>query len=315
MKLRILIAIAAILGAVAFYTTQPTYGAKAGGESPVSRDRLEAHVRFITAQPHDSTQHERLDAIASYITQQFQAAGITNVREQAFDQGIYRNIVATVGADTPDRIVVGAHYDACGPMPGADDNASGTAGLLELARLLAAHPPKRTVELVAYTNEEPPNWDTPLQGSVVHAASLSDGKVAVRAMLSLEMIGTFTDVAGSQSFPLPGLSLLYPTRGNFIAVVGDLGVPALTRKVKTALQSGSRLDVRSINGPSFVQGIDWSDHKSYRAHDYPAVMITDTAFFRNPRYHTADDTADMLDFTGMAEVVSGTALAVHALAD
>ncbi len=304
-----------LLGGIAVYTTQPTFTPKGTGESDVSRERLEAHVRFITAKPHDTTQREALDTISTYIAQQFREAGVADVREQAYDQGNYRNVIATIGTGAGERVVVGAHYDACGPMPGADDNASGTAGLIELARLLVQHPPRRTVELVAYTLEEPPHFDTPMQGSVVHAVSLAESKVAVRAMISLEMIGTFSDVADSQTFPLPGMSLLYPTRGNFVAVVGDLGMASLVRTVKAAMQSASPIDVRSMNGPAMIQGIDWSDHKSYRARGYPAVMVTDTAFFRNPRYHTADDKADMLDYAGMAEVVSGVAAAVHALAD
>ena len=305
----------ALLGGIALYTTQPTFTPKAAGESPVSRERLEAHVRFMTARPHDTTHREALDALSTYIAQQFRETGVVDVREQAYDQGNYRNVIATIGTGAGERTVVGAHYDACGPMPGADDNASGTAGLIELARVLVQHPPKGTVELVAYTLEEPPHFDTPMQGSVVHAKSLTAAKIGLRAMISLEMIGTFSEVADSQTFPIPGLSLLYPTRGNFVAVVGDLGVPGLTRTVKSAMQSASRLDVRSMNGPALIQGIDWSDHKSYRAEGYPAVMVTDTAFFRNPRYHTAEDTADMLDYAAMAEVVAGVAAAVRKIAE
>lgn len=312
---RLVLVLGLLLGVVAVFTTQPTFASRATTDSTVSKAQLEAHVRFITAKPHDTNNRERLDAIASYIAQQFRDAGIEDVREQVYDVGNYRNVIATIRGTSDERVVVGAHYDACGPMPGADDNASGTAGLIELARMLAKAPLKRTVELVAYTLEEPPHFATPMQGSMVHATSLMESKAQVAAMVSLEMIGTFTDVADSQSFPLPGLSLIYPTRGNFVAVVGDLGVVPLTRTVKAAMQGGTRLDVRSINGPSFVEGIDWSDHKSYRAQGYPAVMITDTAFFRNPRYHTPEDTADMLDYAGMAEVVSGAAAAVRKLAE
>ncbi len=312
---RVAVVLGLFLGAIALFTAQPTFTSRAEKESTVSREQLEAHVRFITAKPHDTEHRENLDVIASYIAQQLRDAGIADVREQVYDDGHYRNVVATIRGTSDERIVVGAHYDACGPMPGADDNASGTAGLIELARLLAGRPLKRTVELVAYTLEEPPHFATPMQGSMVHASSLAEAKANVVAMISLEMIGTFTEVAESQSFPLPGLGLIYPTRGNFVAVVGDLGVVPLTREVKSAMQGGTRLDVRSINGPSFVEGIDWSDHKSYRAHGYPAVMITDTAFFRNPRYHTPEDTADMLDYAAMAEVVSGTAAAIVALAN
>jgi Zn-dependent M28 family amino/carboxypeptidase len=297
------------------FTTQPTFVTPPDIPSPVPAERLEQHVRFITAEPHDGPQTARLDAIAAYIGAQLRDAGATDVHEQPFDEGHYRNVVATIGGPSADRIVIGAHYDACGPLPGADDNASGVAGLIELARLLATYPPKRTVELVAYTLEEPPYWDTPMMGSATHAKSLAEAKVAVRAMLSLEMLGYFSDADDSQHFPLPGMGLVYPTRGDFIAVVGDLGVSTLTRSVKAAMQANARIDIRSMNGPAAIPGIDYSDHASYRARGYPAVMVTDTAFYRNDRYHTDRDTPDTLDYQRMAEAVAGVAGAVHALAD
>lgn len=288
--------------------TQPTLTSPREQTSAVDPALLEKHTRVISGVTRNSTNLEGLDTVARYIAGELRAAGLTDVREQTYDDDRYRNIVATIGGPSDDRIVVGAHYDACEALPGADDNASGVAGLIELARALAKNPPKRTIELVAYSLEEPPFFQTPMMGSAIHAASATN----VRAMLSLEMIGYFSD---KQSYPSPLMAALYPSNGQFIAVVGDTGVMGLTRAVKSAMQSGSRVEVRSINAPNAVEGIDFSDHASYRARGFPAVMITDTAFNRNLAYHTAEDTPDRLDYVKMAEVVSGVENAVRALAD
>jgi Zn-dependent M28 family amino/carboxypeptidase len=192
--------------------------------------------------------------------------------------------------------------------PGADDNASGVAGLIELAHLLGKQPPPRPVELVAYTLEEPPHFRTEHMGSAWHARSLRAAGREVRLMVSLEMIGCFSDAPGSQRFPVPGLDLLYPDRGNFIALVsrisakGELGA---TRRAKALMAGATDLAVHSINAPPLLKGIDFSDHLSYWAQGYPALMVTDTAFFRNANYHQAGDTHETLDYARMAKVVQG----------
>jgi hypothetical protein len=211
-------------------------------------------------------------------------------------------------------VVVGAHYDTAGPLPGADDNASGVAGLLELARALGAAPPEGRVDLVAYTLEEPPFFMTPRMGSAVHAASLRREGIEVRAMISLEMIGYFTDAPNSQTFPLGILRFFYPRTGNFIAVVGKLGQGSTLRRIKQAMRAASDLPVESINAPTWIPGVDFSDHRSYWMAGYPAAMITDTAFYRNDRYHTVQDTPESLDYSRMAKVVEGVHCAVRALA-
>jgi len=188
-------------------------------------------------------------AADAHLAAELRAAG-ARVHEQPFTVGDreYRNVVAEVGPETAERIVVGAHYDTAGDQPGADDDASGVAGLVELTRLLARDSPPLRVELVAYTLEEPPNFRTRHMGSAVHAADLAGRGAKVRLMISLEMIGAF------------------------------------------------------------------SDHSYYWAHGFPAVMVTDTAFMRNGRYHTAEDTPDTLDYARMAEVVRGVRCAVEAVA-
>ncbi len=305
---------------VLLYVTQPlvwySTGASLDGPDPA---RLAAHVRRLseTFAPRHWERRDNLDRVAAYVATHLAGAG-ARVREQVYDvpgAGRYRNVIGSLGPEQGARIVVGAHYDADNPLPGADDNASGVAGLIELGRLLggSGRLPLR-VDLVAFTLEELPYYDTPWMGSWVHAAALRRAGVTVVAMLALEMIGYFDDAAGSQRFPHPLLRLVYPSTGNFIAVVGRMGEAGLVRTVKRAMQEATPLDVRSMNGPTWIAGIDFSDHRSYWAHGYPAVMITDTAFYRNTRYHTARDTADTLDYRRMAEVVRGVHRAVLTLA-
>lgn len=284
----------------------------------VEPQRLEAHVRTLaeTFFPRDAAHAENLDRAAAYIRQAFAQAG-ARVSDQPYQVGetTYRNVTALFGPETPERIVVGAHYDTAGPQPGADDNASGVAGVLELARLLGTTTLPVCVELVAFTLEESPHFSSALMGSAVHAQSLQQRGIAVRIMLSLEMIGYFTDVPHSQRFPFSLLAAFYPTTGNFIAVVGKLDHGLVVRRVKQAMRQTSPLPVYSINAPRFVRGIDFSDHRSYWDRGYTAVMITDTAFYRNPNYHTSNDTPDTLDYQRMAMVVQGVYAAIRAFAD
>jgi Zn-dependent M28 family amino/carboxypeptidase len=217
----------------------------------------------------------------------------------------YRNVICSFGPPSNERIIVGAHYDSYREYAAADDNASGVAGLIELARLLSRTNVPLQVDLVAYTLEEPPYFGTAHMGSVVHAQSLREAGVKVKAMFSLEMIGYFSDAPDSQSFPVSLLRAFYPSQGNFIAVVGSLGESGMVRRVKRAMIGASSLPVYSINAPRFVPGVDFSDHLSYWKAGYDALMITDTAFYRNHNYHTAGDTAEKLDYRRMAMVVAG----------
>lgn len=274
----------------------------------VDAARLEGHVRMLseTLRPRDYGHPGGLDKAAEYIRVQCEKAG-GRVTEQTYEMnGItWRNVLARFGPETGSRIVVGAHYDAYGDLPGADDNASGVAGLIELARLLGRTPPETPVELVAYTLEEPPNFRTGNMGSARHAADLKARNIPVRAMLCLEMIGFFSDQEGSQRFPVPGMGVLYPGKGNFITVVGDMASMGLVKSVKSTMQGATPLPVESLNAPRSVPGVDFSDHFPYWDAGFPAVMITDTADNRNFAYHTAGDTADRLDYRRMGQVVQG----------
>lgn len=278
--------------------------------------QLEADVRALVEQfsPRDYTHPENLDRAAAFLAEAFTRAGAT-VEEQPYDvRGVvYRNVIARFGPTEGPRLVIGAHYDTCEPLPGADDNASGVAGLLALARSLGARPPTRPVELVAYSLEEPPFFRTAHMGSAVHARRSQEQGVSIRAMLSLEMLGYYRDEPGSQSFPLRLLGWFYPDRGNFIAVIGKLGQGHLARRIARLMRGASPLPVEVLVGPRAVEGLDFSDHLNYWDQGYPAVMITDTSFFRNPHYHTAQDTPDTLDYRRMAQAVDAVRAVIDAL--
>jgi hypothetical protein len=282
----------------------------------VDPGRLRSHVMQIAdpSSPRDYSHPRNLDETARYIHQALQEHSLEVFDQPYIVNGIgFRNVVAGFGPREGPRVVIGAHYDVAGPRPGADDNASGVAGLLELARALGATAPSSRVELVAYTLEEPPFFRTPHMGSAVHARSLRASGASVRAMISLEMIGFFTEERESQHFPLAALRYVYPRTGNFIAVVGKIGQWETVRRIKLAMRKASDLPVYSINAPVWMPGIDFSDHLNYWAAGYPAVMITDTAFYRNDRYHTPRDTQDSLDYEQMAKVVQGVYCAIQAL--
>jgi hypothetical protein len=287
-------------------------------ELTVAPEDLQRHVEALTAlDGFRSAEHpEVLERAADYIREQWRGSGF-EVFDQPFEVGgtTYRNLIVSAGPEGAPTVVVGAHYDVCGDQPGADDNASAVAAILELARLLARERPEleRRVELVAYSLEEPPFYRTRAMGSWQHAASLRERDVEVTAMICLEMIGFFSDRPRSQAFPVPGLGLLYPRTGNFIAVVGNTRSRGLTRQVKATMAGACTVPVHSINAPALVPGLDFSDHWSYWRHRYPAVMVTDTAFYRNRNYHLPSDTANTLDYPRMAEVVKGVYAAMVTL--
>ncbi|HEX8656257.1 MAG TPA: M28 family peptidase [Hymenobacter sp.] len=278
---------------------------------PADQSRLHADVTFLTNLHPARNCHnlQSLNKAADYIKGCFEKLHGT-VTEQAFtaDGRRYRNIIASFGPPEAARLIVGAHYDVCGDQPGADDNASAVAGLLETARLLhlSRAPLKYRIDFVAYPNEEPPYFATEHMGSAVHAKSLRAARVNVRAMLCYEMIGYFSDEPGSQKFPNEALAKLYPSTGNFIVVVGKTGQEKFTQQVQQLMQPHTgRLDVQRINLPEAMGLAGLSDHRNYWAQGYDAVMINDTSFLRNPNYHQPTDTIDTLDFPRMAQVVDG----------
>lgn len=275
------------------------------GASPENLKRV---VTSLAAIPRSANEAEGQRRAAAHLRLEWGKLGVA-VETQAFKTiiGDLENLRVFFGPSRGPRLVIGAHYDTCGNQPGADDNASGVAGVTELIRLLKAHAGNlnRRVELVAYATEEPPFFATEEMGSAFHARTLKKEGAEIDLMVSLEMIGFFSDAPNSQRYPMPGLSLYYPSKGNFIAVVGQAGARALVRNVTSALNRTGRIGVYSINAPASVPGVDLSDHRNYWAEGYPAVMITDTASFRNANYHTAGDRPETLDYEKMAAVVDG----------
>ncbi len=273
--------------------------------------RLEADVRYLAGlnPPRNAQNVEGLNKAAAYIAAAFAAAGC-GVDEQRYtlDQVDYKNVVCTFGPESGPRVVIGAHYDVAGDAnPGADDNASGVAGILELARLIGALQPRlpHRIDLVAFTLEEPPYFRSEKMGSHVYARSLWQARVPLKIMVSVEMIGYFSDQPGSQSFPYGFLSWFYPETGDFIAVVGAALDRSLVARSKALMTVTPELPVYSINAPGFLPGIDLSDHWSFWQLGFPAVMVTDTSFFRNPNYHRPGDRPETLDYRRMALTVDG----------
>ncbi len=261
----------------------------------------------------------RFDALlraAGYIRDRFIAAGY---RPSGQSYEVHKlpveNIEAVLpGTTTPDEIVVvGAHYDSVTGCPGANDNGTGVAATLELARRFAGAPRAKTVRFVAFVNEEPPFFRTTLMGSAVYANAAAARGDRIVAMLSLETIGYYSNEKGSQQYP-PPLNLLFPDTGNFIGFVSNLRSARMLRAAQRAFKARSRFPIQAAPAPEALAGIGWSDQWAFWRAGYPGIMVTDTAPYRYPWYHTADDTPDKIHFDELAEVVDGLEHVVHVLA-
>jgi hypothetical protein len=261
--------------------------------------RLRQHLLSLTntTQPRNYEHPAVLDSVAAYIGRQLAAAGARVTTQPYIVNGqTYRNVLGSFGPTAGSRLVVGAHYDVCGDQPGADDNGTGVAALLELARLLGQQTslPYR-VELVAYTLEEPPFFRTTNMGSFQHAQQLHEQHAAVRGMVALEMLGYYDEHRGSQHYPLGLLKLFYGSRGNYITVAQKMGNGRFGRQFARSYQAAAHLPVKRFKAPAWLPGIDFSDHLNYWHFGYSAVLLTDTAFYRNLAYHKAGDTLVRLD--------------------
>lgn len=307
--LRILLVLGVIIFLLWLAIARPTLTKSTTDETLafINPEDLKNRVIFLSqnAIPRNSEHPENLNQAADYIKAEFdQFSSSVYYQTYSVANTEFKNVIAEFGPNTTEAIVIGAHYDAYGEHPAADDNASGVAGLIELGKLLQGVNLKHKVQLVAYTLEEPPYFDSEFMGSFVHAASLRKNNLNVKLMISLEMIGYFSEQPNSQSFPIPLLNLFYPDTGNFIAIVDRLQ-DNQAAPLKAAINNHTDLAAYSINAPSQVTGIDFSDHRNYWFHDYPAVMVTDTSFYRNSHYHHASDTYEKLDYEQMARVVYG----------
>jgi Zn-dependent M28 family amino/carboxypeptidase len=257
-----------------------------------------------------------LERAASFIVEEWRKQGYEVASQTYRVRGLpCANLeVARRGTEQPDRIVlVGAHYDSVLGSPGADDNASGVAALLALSRHFAGAAPALTVRFVGFVNEEPPFFHTETMGSAVYAARARARGDDIRVMLSLESIAYHTDEPGSQRYP-PLVRRHRPDRGNFIAFVSDLRSRRLLRRAIESFRAHSDFPVERLAAPALTPGISWSDHRSFWRRGYRALMVTDTAFYRSPHYHTPGDTPDRLDYAALARIVVGLEGTVTGLA-
>jgi len=283
--------------------------------------RLHTHVAAIASSEHNTATPQQLEQAAGYIENVLGSEGYT-IQRQSYQAGgqTVRNIEVSRSSVAPgakpERIfIIGAHYDSAPGAPGANDNGSGTAAVLELARLLKTMRPSQGTEVkfVFFVNEEPPYFMGEEMGSMQHARKLHQEGQNVEGALILETVGYYSQARHSQTLP-PGLEGRYPDTGNFIAFVGTLESSKLVQEALSAFQRASDFPAHGLAAPAYVQGVTLSDHSSYNRFGYPAIMITDTAFMRYPYYHTAEDTPDKLDYASVARVVSGLARTIAALA-
>lgn len=327
--LRILVVFGVLAGAalgLGLYVTRGP-GVSYRGELPpltsaqrAAAARLKADVTTLATEigARDMAAHPKaLAKAAAHVEARLRAAGYAVARRPFEVKGRpVDNLEAVLagGAKASEVVVVGAHYDSVPTTPGADDNASGTAALIEVARAMRGKKPARTVRFVAFVNEEPPYFKTEAMGSLVYARALARSRVNVVGMLSLETLGYYDPRPDSQRYPA-GLSLFYPSTGDFVAFVGTGESRTLVHRLVGAFRAAAKFPSESIAAPSFVQGVDYSDHWSFVQVGFRAVMVTDTAFMRNQRYHEAQDTADTLDYERMARMVEGLTAAVAELAE
>lgn len=282
-------------------------------------NRLEAHVRYLSGTIGERNIHRAgsLQATTEYLRNNLVNAGYA-VTEQTYTVEGHEvsNLEAQLVGRERDEgaVVVGAHYDSVPGTVGADDNASGAAATLELARMLQGSKLRRTVRFILFVNEEPPYFQTERMGSFVYARQLRHDGVPVSAMISLEMLGFYSDASGSQNYPAL-FSLFYPSRGNFIGFVGNSESRDLVRRATRSVREAAHFPSEGVAAPASVPGVGWSDQWSFWQQGYPAIMITDTAIFRYPYYHTPKDTQEKVDFDKMARVVGGVRNVVVSLAD
>jgi Zn-dependent M28 family amino/carboxypeptidase len=280
-------------------------------EEDHAAQRLRRHVERLAGELGERSVRRpaALEAAAEYISAEWASQG-HGVSAQAYrTRGVEcLNLAIEIpGRDRAAEIVVaGAHYDTVAGSPGADDNASGIAALLELGRALRDFAPSRTLRLVAFVNEEPPFFFLGEMGSQVYAHEARRRGDDIPVMLSLEMLGYFSDRPGSQSYP-PLMRHFYPDTGNFIGFVSNLRSRRELKRVVAAFKRVSDFPVRSAVLPGFMPGVGWSDHRSFWRQGYRALMVTDTAFHRNPYYHTALDRPGTLDYRAMAQITAGLA--------
>ncbi len=334
----ILCIILILLGGLWFYMIRMpnvSFQGKASPLNPAEREilsNLKSHVTFLAQQERN---RYNLAFSKNYIIEQFRSYGyqVSLQKYQAFVEmyshldaellSQYQNLdetyvnieVELLGKDKPEEIIIlGAHYDSVPGSPGANDNASGVAGILEIARLLHGQALSRTVRFITFVNEEPPFFQTDAMGSLVYAKRAAEKSDNIIGMITLETIGYFRDEPGSQQYPLPIISYFYPNRGNFIAFVGNLSSRQLLQQAIDIFRKNATIPSEGAALPAVIPGVGWSDHWSFWQYAYPAIMITDTAPYRYPHYHKRQDTPDKINYEKMTRVIMGVQKMLEGLA-
>lgn len=286
---------------------RPSASGPAGTADESVRANVEATVRALSG-ARNERHPEAYRRAAAWIAEAWRAQGYEVATEAPWG-----TLVAELPGDGPEIVVLGAHYDSAYDAPGADDNASGVAAMLEVSRLLAGRRLAHTVRFYAWANEEPPCFQRACMGSARSAALARERGDALRAVLALDSVGYYDDAPGTQAYPVP-FGLFFPDRADFVAVVGDLRSARLVREVAGRLRAAGNLPVAASATPAFIPGVDWSDHWSFWQQGWPAVMLTDMPPFRNPHYHELTDMPDTLDFDRLARFSASLAVTVEGLA-
>ena len=303
-----------VTGSVAYMIVMPGRSfsgslPRLSAEETQTSANLRRHVNYLagTIGERNMITYPSLLKAAQYIEDTFKGFGYqVHSQEYGVEGRKVRNLIGEIpGSTRPGEIVViGAHYDTVPDCPGADDNTSGVAVLLELARLLKDSHPARTIRLIAFVNEEPPYFQTENMGSLVYARQARRLKENIVAAVAFDMLGMYSEAEGSQHYP-EGFKWFYPSQANFIAFVSNLSSRDLVRDAVHSFRATTQFPSEGSALPAWIQGVGWSDHWSFWQEGYPAIMVTDTSFFRNPRYHEPSDKPETLDFDGMARVTSG----------
>ena len=274
----------------------------------ILREELRADVQKLAGEigERNMWHYPQLNAAADFIESSLSRAGLSPRRDAHEIRGqACHNIETEIRGAEPEIILIGAHYDSVFGSPGANDNGSGVAALLALARRFAGKTYQHTLRFVAFVNEEPPYFLSGEMGSDVYAGRCRARDDKIPVMISLETIGYFSDAPNSQTYPSPGLGIFYPKVGNFIGFVGNVRSRSLLRRAIAAFREHAKIPSEGAALPSFIPGVSWSDQRSFWKYGYRGIMITDTAPFRYPYYHSANDTPDKLDYDRFALVVSG----------
>jgi hypothetical protein len=295
-----------------------------GTASPLSSDEQElrselvAHVRHLGGEigERNLSRYPRLQAAAQYIEGELTDAGWKVRRDEYELEGkICYNVEVELSGASPEIVLIGAHYDSVFGSPGANDNASGVAALLALARRFAGTHNAKTLRFVAFVNEEPSYFQSAQMGSFVYAGRCRQHADSISAMISLETIGYFSNEPGSQKYPALGLGLIYPRTGSFIGFVGNVASRSLLREAIGEFRRHANIPSEGAALPAMVPGVGWSDQWSFWQHGYRGIMVTDTAPFRYPHYHAVSDTPDKLDYESMTRVVAGMKQVIQHLAN